>query len=112
MLEPGVHGPRVNLVRPGQLPDTSQPLKYPMIDDLLLPVVDWDEAMNWATDFVSLMRVSHPSFPSYVDNRLVYTKSVARVAWHSLVFSETIWLAAHGGEAIFSLLCLSNFLQQ
>ncbi len=37
MLETGMHGPRVDIIGPGQLANSSQPLKGRMVDDVTLP---------------------------------------------------------------------------
>ena len=59
MLEPRVHGTRINLVCPSQLPNSSQPLKSGTRNDLFLPRVQSHEAVNGATDLVRLVGVTH-----------------------------------------------------
>jgi hypothetical protein len=66
MLEAGVHRTGVNKVSPSKLPNSPQPLEGWLLDDFSFPVVNLDETMDWAADFVFAMRVlrQRPSPPS------------------------------------------------
>src|SRR5258708_4580170 len=55
MLETGMAGSRVDHFRQRKLPDASQPLKYLMIDDVLLPSRQLNETVNRiANDLVAV----------------------------------------------------------
>jgi hypothetical protein len=49
-----MHGPRVNEIGPSKLPNPSESLKGRLGYDVPFPLVDLDEAVNWASDLVEL----------------------------------------------------------
>jgi uncharacterized membrane protein len=57
VLEASVHCTGVNKVSPSKLPDSPQALESWLLDNTSLPIVDLDEAMDWATNFVFSMGV-------------------------------------------------------
>jgi hypothetical protein len=65
VLEAGVRRAGVNKVSPSKLPDSPQALEGWLLDYLSLPVVNLDETMDWAADFVFAVRVlrQRPSPP-------------------------------------------------
>jgi len=54
-----MHGSRINLIRPSELPDTPEPLKCGMVDDVPLPLIERDEPVDRATDFEYSFGISH-----------------------------------------------------
>jgi hypothetical protein len=57
MLEPGVHGAGVNVIRPGELTDPAEALKRQLIDNIPLPAIERDKTVNRAPDLIDA--VSH-----------------------------------------------------
>jgi hypothetical protein len=57
VLEPSVHRTWVNKVGPSELPDPPQSLKRRLLDNIPLPVVNLNEAVDWAANFVFAMGV-------------------------------------------------------
>ena len=57
VFESSMHGTGINLVGPGELTDTPQPLKRLLGNDRHLPVIGLDEAMHGASDLVSFVGV-------------------------------------------------------
>src|SRR5260370_4709932 len=59
VLESRVHRARVNVISPGKLADSSQTLECGLSDDIPLPVIESNEAVNRAPDFVRSVRGRH-----------------------------------------------------
>jgi hypothetical protein len=59
MLEASVHRAGVNKIRPSELPDSPQSLKCRLLDNSPFPVVQLNEAVDWAANFVFAMQVFH-----------------------------------------------------
>ena len=57
MLKSRVHRTWVDVVSPGQLPDSSQPLKGWVVNDLSFPNVQLNEPMDWASKLVKSVGV-------------------------------------------------------
>jgi hypothetical protein len=57
VLEAGVHRTGVNEIGPSELPDSTQALKSWLLDDFSLPIVNLDETMDRAANFVFAMRI-------------------------------------------------------
>ncbi len=75
MFESSMHRTGINLIRPTQLTDTPQTLKRWLGDNLPLPVVQRNETMHRAANFILAMRVSHALvlFPTILYTR-IYVK--------------------------------------
>jgi len=67
VFKASVHRTRVNEVGPSKLPDSPQALKSRLLDNISLPIVNLDETMDWATNFVFAMRVFRQRLKPPVD---------------------------------------------
>jgi len=56
VLEAGVHGTRIDVIRPGQLADSAQALRSQLIYNRPLPVVDFNERVDRASNLVPYLR--------------------------------------------------------
>ena len=59
VFETRVHRPWIDVIGPGKLPNSAEALENRSINDRTLPVVDLDEAVDRAADFVFAMRRFH-----------------------------------------------------
>jgi hypothetical protein len=83
VLEARVHRARVNKVSPCKLPDSPQALKSWLLDNTSLPIVDLDETMDWATNFVFAMGVYHQRLKPPVDPFILqWIEEKAKVLFH------------------------------
>lgn len=57
VLKASVHRARIDVICPGKLSDSAKPLKCWLGDYIPLPVVQTDEPVYWAADFVGTMRI-------------------------------------------------------
>jgi hypothetical protein len=61
VFEPRVHRSRIDLVSPGKLPNTPQPLKRGTVDNLTLPVVQADKTVYRASNLIRFVKGAHVS---------------------------------------------------
>ena len=69
VLKSGMHRAWIHLVCPGELSDAAEPLIGWLRDDLAFPIVERDEAMNRAADFVNSMGIQIGS-PDYLKKHI------------------------------------------
>lgn len=62
MLKARVHGARIDIIGPRELPDAAKPLKCRLRNYGPLPVIERNEPVNRATDLVCLVSIRQNSY--------------------------------------------------
>jgi hypothetical protein len=85
MLKASVHRARIDVICPGKLSDSAKPLKCWLGDYIPLPVVQTDEPVYWAADFVGTMRIQIVGASSIVGEQKEKVKSTRyeKLPYHS-----------------------------
>jgi hypothetical protein len=83
VLEARVHRSWVKKIGKSKLADSSESLERRLVDDLPLPVIDLNEAVDWAADLVSTMGISNQlRQPPENDNIVANAEEKAKALCH------------------------------
>lgn len=90
MLKASVHCTRIDLIRPGKLPNPSQPLISGLRNDLPFPIIQGHKSMNGAAKFVFvLMFGKHDDFllriAAFVFRRIRFHIGIINYVAHQLL---------------------------